>query len=229
MRQAQYRQHETRPLWLSDPMMSAEKRPQSLNAFPYARIRDQLKTGDLVLFSGRTIAARLVRACTGSRWSHIGMVVRLPEFADTPLLWEATRASKVPDIHRGQFFDGVQLVPLDAKVASYPGEVAVRRLIGVDSSRERRERIEALLEEWSDKPYRNLVAKNLKAWVSGHEAVHISGGGGFCSELVAEAYKQLRLLPEGKPSIRYVPSDFGPEAPLSLLQGRLSPAYLLSV
>lgn len=209
-------------------MMSAQKRPQSLNAFPYARVRDQLKTGDLVLFSGRTIAARVVRACTGSRWSHIGLVVRLPEFANTPLLWEATRASKVADIHRGQFFDGVQLVPLDDKVASYPGEIAVRRLIGVDSNRERRERIETLIEEWSAKPYRNLVFKNLKAWVSGHEAVHISRGG-FCSELVAEVYKQLRLLPEDKPSIHYVPSDFGPEVPLPLLQGRLSPAYLLSV
>lgn len=211
-----------------ETMLSAPKRPQNLNAFPYARVRDQLKTGDLILFSGHTVAARAVRWFTRSPWSHIGMVVRLPEYADTPLLWESTRASPVADIHCGRILDGVQLVSLDAKVATYPGVVAVRRLMGVQSCRERSERLETLLEEWSAQPYRNLVKKNLLAWWQGPEAVHMSRGG-FCSELVAEVYQQLRLLPRDKPSMRYTPSDFGPETPLSLLQGQLSPAYLLHV
>lgn len=211
-------------------MLSAQKRPRHLRSLPYARLRSQLKTGDLVLFSGRTLAARLVRWWTGSPWSHIGIIVRLPEYADTPMLWEATRANTVADIHHGAIMDGVQLVSLDAKVASYPGDIAVRRLLDVQASRERSDRLESMLNDWSAQPYRNVVKKQLQAWWlgKGHEHTHISRGG-FCSELVAEVYKQLRLLPSDKPSMHYVPSDFGPEVPLPLLQGRLSPAYLLNV
>ena len=87
-----------------------------------------------------------------------------------------------------------------------------------------------MMADWGEQPYRNIVKKQLEAlWRGrGHAALHISRGG-FCSELVAEVYKQLRLLPQDKASISYVPSDFGPEVPLPLLQGRLSPAYLLSI
>jgi len=211
-------------------MLSAQQRPRHLRSLPYHKLRSHVKTGDLVLFSGRTLAARLVRWWTGSPWSHIGIIVRLPEYADTPMLWEATRANTVADIHHGVIMDGVQLVSLDAKVASYAGDIAVRRLLDVQASRERSQQLETMLHDWSHQPYRNVVKKQLQAWWlgKGHEHTHISRGG-FCSELVAEVYKQLRLLPGDKPSMHYVPSDFGPDAPLPLLQGRLSPAYLLNL
>ncbi len=218
--------HETSLQGSDLPMMSAQQVPQDLSVVPYVRLRAQLQTGDIVLFSGHTLAARTVRWWTGSPWSHIGLIVRLPAYADTPLLWEATRASPLADIHSGQVFDGVQLVSLDAKLANYPGVVAVRRLLGL--RRDRRERLCPLLEAWRAKPYCNLLRKNLQAWCWGEEAAHISRGG-FCSELVAEVYKQLQLLPQDKPSIRYMPGDFAPDTSLSLLQGRLSPAYLLHV
>lgn len=211
-------------------LISAQQRPRHLRSLPYTQLRSQLKTGDLVLFSGRTLAARLVRWWTGSPWSHIGIIVRLPEYADTPMLWEATRANTVADIHCGEIMDGVQLVSLDAKLASYPGDIAVRRLLDVQGSRERSERLESMMQAWAAQPYRNQIKKQLEVWWLGkdHEDTHISRGG-FCSELVAEVYKQLRLLPGDKPSMHYMPRDFGPEAPLPLLQGRLSPAYLLNL
>lgn len=147
------------------------------------------------------------------------------------MLWESTRANTVADIHHGTFIDGVQLVPLDDKIASYQGEVAVRQLLDVQASMERSLQLEGMLRDWIAKPYRNIVKKRLQAlWLgkAHHEHTHISKGG-FCSELVAEVYKQLRLLPADKPSMHYVPRDFAPETPLALLQGRLSPAYLLNV
>jgi hypothetical protein len=205
-------------------MLSAFRRPTYLAAVPALRL-DELQTGDLVLFSGRTFAARLVQAFTGSYWSHVGIVVRLPEYSE-PLLWEATRASKVADIHRGEIFDGVQLVPLAQKLASYPGEVVVRRLVGAETARRRYRRIKPLVRQWGALPYCNFVIKQLRACWRGHEAL-AGQRGGFCSEFVAEVYKHLQLLPPDKPSINYVPRDFAPDAPLSLLRGRLAPARLL--
>lgn len=197
-------------------------------ALPYPLLREQLKTGDLILFSGRTLAARVVRGFTGSRWSHVGLVVRLPEMPQTPLLWEATRASKVHDITHGRPFDGVQMVALDDRVASYQGLVAVRRLQGVHTDAESRARLEALIDAWRAKPYRNFVRQHVSAWVRGEEALAFQRGG-FCSELVAEVYRQWSLLPQDRPARHYVPRDFSSDAGVPLLRGGLSPACLLSM
>jgi hypothetical protein len=207
-------------------MLSAFRRPAYLDAALPAHLHE-LQTGDIVLFSGRTLSARVVQVFTKSYWSHIGVVLRLPEYGDTPLLWELTRASKLPDLQRHEIFDGVQLVPLALKVASYPGEVFVRRLTGAGAVKTRRQRIQPLLSEWAAHPYRNFLVKQWLAWRHGPDASQWQRGG-FCSEFVAEVYKQLQLLPLGKPSMSYMPCDFAPEAALALLRGRLSPAYLLA-
>lgn len=195
---------------------------------PYAQLRDQLKTGDLVLFSGYSLSARLVRIFTASRWSHIGIVVRLPHMPETPLLWEATRASKVTDINHGKPFDGVQLVSLDDRIATYQGQIAVRRLQGVPSDAESRTCLDRLIESWREKPYRNFVWQHLSVWLHGEESLSFQRGG-FCSELVAEVYRQWRLLPTERPARNYVPRDFAGEQEISLLRGVLTPACLLSV
>lgn len=206
-------------------MLSAFRRPSYLNTLATAHL-DELKTGDLVLFSGRTFAARLVQCFTGSYWSHVGIVVRLPEYGDMPLLWEATRASKLADIRHCEIMDGVQLVPLAEKIASYPGEVFVRRLSGAGAVRTRGRLLKPLLRQWRAHPYCNFALKQFLAWRHGIEAAQWQRGG-FCSEFVAEVYKHLQLLPPDKRSIDYVPRDFGPESPLCLLRGRLSPPHLL--
>ncbi len=200
-------------------MLSAFQRPPYLVETAAVSLAE-LETGDLILFSGRTLAARLVQGLTGSYWSHVGLVVRRP--GREPLLWEATRASKLADIHFGIAFDGVQLVSLAAKLASYPGETAVRRLLDAGSGRSRYRSVQPLVRQWHARPYCNFAVKKLLAWWHGLEAARRHQGG-FCSELVAEVYQHLQLLPPGKPAIDYVPRDFAPEAPLALLRGRLSP------
>lgn len=184
-------------------------------------MRHVLRTGDLVLFAGSTWSARLVQAFTLSRWSHVGLVVRLPEFGDRPLLWEATRASKLRDIRQGVEFDGVQLVSLDDKVLSYPGEIAVRRLRVALPESARIAQVRRLLTAWHQRPYRNYVSKQLLSWWRGDAAVALERQGGFCSELVAEVYRHWRLLPEGRPAHDFVPRHFA-DGPL-LVGGCLAP------
>lgn len=208
-------------------LLSAFRSPSYLAALPPVRL-SELETGDLVLFSGHTFAARLVRLFTGSYWSHVGVVVRLPGRGNQPFLWEATRASKLADIHCGKILDGVQLVSLADKLASYPGKVVVRRLVGTEKPQSRYRRIKPLVRQWSALPYRNFLRKQMRALLYGHEAAGWQHGG-FCSELVADVYKHLCLLPPDRPSINYVPHDFSPEAPLPLLRGHLAPAAQLAV
>lgn len=197
---------------------------------PYQKLRAQLNTGDLVLFSGTSLSSRVVQLFTLSRWSHIGVVVKLPEYGDKPLLWELTRASKLHDVYGGASLgDGVQLVSLDDKLSTYVGDVAIRRLRAQGDEAKRLQCLRELLAAWQAKPYRNIIHKNISAWWHGEQATTIHRQGGFCSEFVAEVYKCWQLLPTDRPSRYYVPQDFAPNASLKLLQGRLSSAWLLQI
>ena len=93
-------------------------------------LRDTLKTGDLVLFSGKSAFSATIRLVTGSRWSHVGMVMRLEEFEDAMLLLESSLLvdPRVLDIESAEAVQGVQLVPLCDRLSTYSGGSAMRRL-----------------------------------------------------------------------------------------------------
>ncbi len=53
---------------------------------------DTLRTGDLLLFSGRGFTSDVIRVFTRSPWSHIGMVLHLPGQPE-PLVLESNKPS----------------------------------------------------------------------------------------------------------------------------------------
>ena len=84
----------------------------------YASIRHELDTGDIVLFRGATVFSRLIQCATRCPWSHVAMVMRLPEY-DFLALWESTGLGTLVDLRSGEIARGVQLVPLSARVRSH--------------------------------------------------------------------------------------------------------------
>src|SRR4030095_2058125 len=94
----------------------------------YNDIRDQLRTGDLVLFSGKSAVSNIIKLFSGGKWSHVGMVLIMEEFDRMVLLWESTTLSNIPDIETQTPTKGVQLLPLSQRVATYQGEITVHRL-----------------------------------------------------------------------------------------------------
>lgn len=182
------------------------------NFTPYDDIRNSLKTGDIVLFSGRGLASWLIQQATRSKWSHVGMVVRLPEY-DMVLLWESTLLSGVADVEAKKILGGVQLTPLSARIASYQGDVAVRRL-NVELTMEDIEAVHALRREIKGRPYER---DPVQFWRS---ALDVPGtqlaanaredlSSVFCSEMVAAAFMRMKLLPDDAPSNEFTPRDFG--------------------
>lgn len=75
----------------------------------YSILRDDLQTGDLVLFSGKGPISAEIGWFSRSIWSHVGMVVRLPQF-DSVLQWESTTLSNTVDLESGVIRQGVQLL-----------------------------------------------------------------------------------------------------------------------
>jgi hypothetical protein len=185
---------------------SARKRPH------YADVRSDLKTGDLVLFSGTSFFASVIKWAIGGRWSHVGVVVRSPKLEGRVLLWESTTLADLPDVETGRAAAGVQLVYLSERLARYAGEFKLRAL-DKPITTEMDAALTARRAELSGRPYEadklELFNAAFDGWFaqSKRERLHSL----FCSELVAEAYQAMGLLPEpplGPPSNEYTPHDF---------------------
>jgi len=188
----------------------------------YSDMREQLRTGDLVLFSGKSAVSNIIKLFSGGKWSHVGMVLIVEEFDRMVLLWESTTLSNIPDIESRAPTKGVQLVPLSQRIATYEGEVTVRRL-NKEISDGMHTKLSGARKELSRKPYERSQIELLKA---AYEGIGGASSGEdlsslFCSELVAEAYQAMGLLPEypaGLPSNEYTPIDFSDRRPLKLLK-----------
>jgi len=197
----------------------------------YGTARPALKTGDIVLFSGKGGVSASVKWVTLSRWSHVGMVVVLPEY-DFVCLWESTASAVLADVESVEVHMGVQLVPLSQRVKQHDGEIALRSLNGVSLGAVEMQRLMALRKQLARCPYeKSRLELMAAAWDGpfGNNKEDLSSL--FCSELVAEAYQHLGLLHagrKGKPSNEYVPADFS-EARENMpwLRGALGPEIML--
>lgn len=188
----------------------------------YNEIRTQLKTGDIVLFSGSSPISHGIKLLTFSKWSHIGMVFKLPEI-DTIFLWEATTGSNIADAIDGKIKHGVRLVLLSERIQTYQGEVAIRQLNGFDMTQDQHRSLMQLRNQLKNKRYEENELELMKSAFDGPFGTNQEDLSSlFCSELVAEAYQCLGLLDESIPSNEYIPKDFAEKKPLKLRSG----AYL---
>jgi hypothetical protein len=189
--------------------------------------RAELKTGDVVLFSGKGGISAGIKWLTLSRWSHVGMIIVLPEY-DFVTVWESTTLSSLVDLDTKVPHKGVQLVPLSSRLEGYDGEVAVRQLQGVDFNADDVKNLMQLRRELAGREYEEDKVELIKAAYDGplgRNKEDLSSL--FCSELVAEAYQRLGLLNDEKPSNEYTPSDFSEKKHLTLLEGRLGKEVFL--
>ena len=93
----------------------------------YKDLREKLDTGDIVLFSGKGGISTGIKWFSKSKWSHVGMILRIPEW-DMVLLLESTTLSNLKDLQTGRIVKGVQLVPFSERLKTYDGGLAIRFL-----------------------------------------------------------------------------------------------------
>jgi|TARA_R110000851_G_scaffold80181_1_gene176622 hypothetical protein len=95
----------------------------------YYSIYDDLKTGDLIFFSGKGFVARVIRFFSGCEYSHVGMVLVLKIKNKRELaILESNGKSFIVDYHTGQFKSGVSIVNLTTKLHSYNGKMGIKQL-----------------------------------------------------------------------------------------------------
>lgn len=188
----------------------------------YSDIRQRIQTGDIVLFSGKGGISTGIKWALGSKWSHVGMALRVPEW-DFVLVWESTTLSDLVDLDTGEARKGVQLVPLSDRVNRYEGKMHIRYLVDVERTDEMMTSLSQLRREVKGREYQKDEVELIKAAYDGPFGENTEDLRSlFCSELVAEAYQRMGLLSEEPPSNEYTPKEFSGECPLNLLMGSLS-------
>lgn len=176
----------------------------------YKEMRDRLKTGDIVLLSGKGLFSLGIKIITRSRWSHVGMVLR---HQGQVQIWESTKEHNV----------SLKLLSNRIReVEDKSGEIALRRLIGVRIGAKDHARLSELRDDLKDRPYEEDELELLKAAYDGPFGQNKEDlDSVFCSELVAEAYQCLGLLDNSAASNEYTPKDFSQASGLTLLKGKL--------
>jgi len=173
----------------------------------YKDMRDNLKTGDIVLFSGNSLISSGIKIVTSSVWSHVGMILKIPQY-DMVFVWESTTLTKLADAIDGKTKQGVQLVLLSDRVDTYDGIMSVRHLSKEVSEHSVFELMK-FRQTVKNRPYEEskieLIKSAYDGWLGDNDEDLSSL---FCSELVAEAYQRMKLVSEKLPSNEYTPADF---------------------
>lgn len=184
-------------------------------------LRSTLDSGDVLLFAGESRFSRGIKRLTGSHWSHSALVAR-PHAGGPLLLWEATLDTDLADIATHQIAPGVNLYDLEHWIRHYAGETAIRPL-RVERTDAMRAGLLEFYREARGRPYERNRLELLRSVYDGPLGANRSADltGFFCSELVAEAFQRMGLLPATPPSCEYTPHDFSSErkSPLPLLLG----------
>lgn len=183
-----------------------------MRAARYDDVRGGLETGDLVLFSGQGHVSEVIKRLTHSEWSHVGMVLR-DETHDLVLLWESTGLSSLADLDTGVRRQGVQVVELSRRVATYEGNVAIRPLLLPERTPAFLRAVAQCRREWRGRPYEQSPLELLLAAYDGPLGTQRMANilSLFCSEMVVEALQCAGVVKTpaegGQPSNEYVPED----------------------
>lgn len=174
----------------------------------YERHRSDMRTGDILLFSGTGLISRGIQAITGSPWSHVAVV--FDAGFDFICCFESTTLSDLPDLLTGKPIKGVQMVPLSQRISTYDGDLIAWR--PVDAPRDDKATTAALRvrDEFAGTPYEEnrleLLRSALDRFTFKENQPDTSSL--FCSELAAILWMRMGWMKEGVSPNEYTPADF---------------------
>ena len=196
-----------------------------------------LKTGDLLLcddlnYGDWGLLSWFIKFMTKSDFSHIGMIVKDPDFTDPPMkgtyIW-MSGISNVPDPEDNTKKFGVQFVPFDEYVSTYSGKLYIRKLnCWKYDQLFTKENLKKIHKVVYDKPYDVVIADWIEAYCKKDPQPQKTSRF-FCSAFIGYIYTQLTLLPEDTDWSILYPGFFSSENPNLRLRydAHLSPEEII--
>lgn len=183
-----------------------------------------LKTGDIVLYSGRCKVARTIQLLTWCKWSHVGMII-IDDNYDEPLVYESTHNDRVPGLDLGRRTQGVQVVKLSDRLFGYQGDMAIQKLSGCNITQLDLERFNYFRKEsvgvlFEDDFFEAFLS--MFKWIDSYADFTTR----FCTEHVGGSWVALGLLPDNYNVHKLTPADFAKQR-IQLTSGRLEAPILV--
>ena len=165
----------------------------------YEKVRNKMKFGDVISFSGKGDISNIIKWKTNSDISHVGMVLE-SEFVGIEkriVLIESTSLVNLPDIRTKELIKGVQQQHLSQRLDSYDGQAYYHELRAELTSDQKVAMYMWLFKKHAQRtPYDSVQALGsaldlLDAFGMENKPDFSSL---FCSEMVAKAFKVADLL-----------------------------------
>jgi len=87
----------------------------------YSCIREYIKSGDIMLCSGNAPFSKLIKEFTGSKWSHVGFIIRVDEI-ERIMVMESVESIGVRTVSLSSYINNY-----NGSGEPYPGEVFIFR------------------------------------------------------------------------------------------------------
>ena len=180
------------------------------------KLINEAQTGDLILFAGSHPSSLRIRRLTQSRYSHVVLVIREPEFNNgQPCVWQATSSTHEGVLRNNERKSGIQLNNLKDMLLDYRDEdagsvICYRKAIQTDTStavmHDNWPSIKAFIHSLDGKPYTDdmdgLYIMGLMEIDNPNKEDY------FCAGLVAETLMKMQLLDRTFRQYQYAPRDF---------------------
>jgi hypothetical protein len=196
-------------------------------------LKQTLKTGDLLLcddlqYGSWGLFSWVIKFITKSDFSHVGMIVKDPEFTETPLkgtfVW-TSGISNVPDPEDKQTKFGVQFIPFDHFIQTYGGKIFLRRIHFQDPEEYNTifntNNLKQIHQVVYDKPYDVIITDWIEAFCKKDPKPQKTSRF-FCSALIGYIYTKLTLLEQNTDWSILSPSFFSSENKTLSLQSNSS-------
>ncbi len=202
----------------------------------FSNLAPNMKTGDIILFDGPYGFSKVIEKLEDCDYSHVGMVVRLPEY-DSPLLWEATSLTNLEDVEYHDHVAGPKLVVLEERLKTYakelpephdPPKFAYRKL-EVSRTPEMIDALHTLFKKEHGIPDPGEWKMIFEVIEGRYFNIPSKLDNFFCSELVAETYIKMNLLPSHIVPNAYMPKDFSDKGTLDLRSGALKQEIIMTI
>ena len=185
-------------------------------------LKNTVKTGDLLLcddlaYGSWGLFSWLIKFVTKSDFSHVGMIVKDPDFTETPLkgtfVW-TSGISDVPDPDDKTKKFGVQFIPFDHFIQTYGGKIFLRK-IEFEHAEEYysifdTNKLKQIHQVVYDKPYDVVITDWIEAFCKKDPNPQKTSRF-FCSALIGYIYTKLNLLDNNTDWSIISPSFFSSE------------------
>lgn len=178
----------------------------------YEKIRDKMKFGDVISFSGKGDVSNLIKWKTNSDISHVGMVFETELMGGDKriVLIESTSQVNLPDLRTKELVKGVQQQHLSQRLHGYAGQAYYHEL-----KEDLDELQKAAMYGWLfNKHASRTPYDKIQAFGSALDLFDNMGlenkpdfNSLFCSEMVAEAFRIAGLLEDDYNASEATPGD----------------------